>query len=139
VNGAAIPMLWGVLAAVDSRSTSALQSPHFSLDNLSAIIAKNLIVGPFTNSFYISALTTLLTTLFALMAAYPISRHRIPFKRPFLYTILFATGLPINMLLVPVYSMFVNWSMIDSLTWTAVFLAATSLPFAIWILKNFLD
>ena len=137
--GFAIPMLWVVLAAFDSRATNALQWPHFSLDNFSAIFAKNLIVAPFINSFYISAVTTVLTTLFALMAAYPISRRRIPFKRPFLYVILFATGLPINMLLVPVYSMFVNWGMIDSLTWTAVFLAATSLPFAIWILKNFLD
>jgi multiple sugar transport system permease protein len=137
--GFAIPMLWVVLAAFDSRATSALQWPHFSLDNFSAIFAKNLVVGPFTNGFYIAALTTVITTLFALMAAYPISRRHIPLKRPFLYTILFATGLPINMLLVPIYSMFVNWGIIDSLTWTAVFLAATSVPFAIWILKNFID
>jgi multiple sugar transport system permease protein len=43
------------------------------------------------------------------------------------------------MLLVPVYSMFVRFHMLNSLTFTALFLAATSTPFAIWLLKNFID
>jgi multiple sugar transport system permease protein len=134
-----VPMLWVVLAAFDSHASNALQWPHLSLDNFSAIFAKSLVIGPFTNSLYLSGATTVITTLLAVMAAYPLSRRRIPGKRPFLYTILFATGLPVNMLLVPIYSLFVNYGMIDSLTWISFFQAAVSLPFAIWILKNFID
>lgn len=128
-----------MLAAFDGRATNALQWPRLSLDNFSAAFSKGLIIQPFINSFYLSAVSTIVTTLFALMAAYVVSRRNIPFKRPVLYTILFATGLPVNMLLVPVYSIFVSYGFIDSLTWTAIFLSAISLPFAIWILKNFID
>jgi len=134
-----VPMLWVVLAAFDAHPSYALQWPQLSLTNFSNIFAKGLVIAPFTNSLYLSAVTTIGTTLVALMAAYPLSRRRIPGKRPFLYTILFATGLPLNMLLVPVYSLFVNAGIIDSLTWVGIFLAAVSTPFAIWILKNFLD
>ena len=135
----AIPLVWVVLAAFDAQATNGLQWPHWGLDNFAEAFSKGLIVQPFLNSLYLAALSTIVTTLFGLTAAYAVSRRNIPFKRPFLYIILFSTGLPINMLLVPVYSMFVSFSFIDSLTWTSVFLAAISIPFAIWILKNFID
>jgi multiple sugar transport system permease protein len=53
--------------------------------------------------------------------------------------VLFASGLPINALLVPVYQLFVRFNWIDSLFFTSLFLAAAALPFAIWLLKNFID
>ena len=63
----------------------------------------------------------------------------IPFKRPFMLVILFASGLPVSMLVVPVYQMYVYLGWLDSLYTTALFLAASSLPFAIWLMKNFID
>jgi multiple sugar transport system permease protein len=137
--GFALPLLWVLVAAFDTHATNALQWPHLGLSNFTQDFKQDVIVTPFVNSLIISAVTTAITTLFGLMAAYPISRGYIPFKRPLLYSVLFATGLPVNMLIVPVYSMFVSWGLIDSLAWCGVFLAATSLPFAIWILKNFID
>ncbi len=53
--------------------------------------------------------------------------------------ILFMSGLPVTMLLVPVYQMFVRLSWINSMFWTSMFLAASTLPFTIWLLKNFID
>ena len=35
--------------------------------------------------------------------------------------------------------MFVRLNWIDSLFWTSMFIAATSLPFSVWLLKNFID
>ncbi|HZS89750.1 MAG TPA: carbohydrate ABC transporter permease [Chloroflexota bacterium] len=137
--GFALPLLWMLLAAFDTHATNSLRWPAWGLNNFTQDFKQNLIVQPFLNSMIISGVTTVITTLFGLMAAYPISRGYIPFKRPLLYSVLFATGLPVNMLIVPVYSMFVSWNLTDSLTWAGVFLAATSLPFAIWILKNFID
>ena len=55
------------------------------------------------------------------------------------YTVLFATGLPITAIMVPVYGLFVRLQLIDSMPATAVFLATTSLPFAIWLIKGFID
>jgi multiple sugar transport system permease protein len=63
----------------------------------------------------------------------------VPFRRTFLFAILFAAGLPVTMLLVPVYQLYVELGWLNSLLTTSLFLAATSLPFAIWLMKNFIE
>ena len=50
--------------------------------------------------------TAVITVFVALLAAYPLSRYHMRFRKPFLYTIVFSTGLPITAILVPVYGMF---------------------------------
>ena len=51
-----------------------------------------------------------------MLAAYPLSRYQFRAKRPFLLTILFATGLPITAIMVPVYGLFVQINLIDTLS-----------------------
>jgi multiple sugar transport system permease protein len=75
----------------------------------------------------------------AALAAYPRSRYRSRFARPYLLTILFATCLPITAVMVPVYGLFVQVDLVDTRYGTALFLAAAQLPFAIWLMKNFMD
>ncbi len=70
---------------------------------------------------------------------YPLSRYRSRFSRPYLLTILFSTCLPITAIMVPVYALFVRVNLIDTLYGTALFLATAQLPFAIWLMKNFMD
>jgi multiple sugar transport system permease protein len=41
--------------------------------------------------------------------------------------------------MIPVYSMFVQVNLIDSMLGTTLFLAASALPFGIWLMKNFMD
>jgi len=75
----------------------------------------------------------------ATLAAYPLSRSNLRYKRPFLLTILFSTGLPITAIMVPVYGLFVQLNLIDTISGTMLFMATTGLPFAIWLMKNFMD
>jgi multiple sugar transport system permease protein len=75
----------------------------------------------------------------ATLAAYPLSRYRSRLKRPFLVTILFSTGLPITAIMVPVYGLFVQLALDDSIPATMVFMATTALPISIWLTKNFMD
>jgi multiple sugar transport system permease protein len=60
-------------------------------------------------------------------------------NKPFLYGVLFGTCLPITAMMVPVYSLFVAFNLIDSMAGTILFLAATSLPMAIYMTKSFMD
>ena len=41
--------------------------------------------------------------------------------------------------MVPVYGLFVQLNLVDTISGTMVFMATTSLPFAIWLMKNFMD
>jgi multiple sugar transport system permease protein len=60
-------------------------------------------------------------------------------NKPFLYGVLFGTCLPVTAMMVPVYSLFVWLNLIDSVPGTILFLAASSLPMAIYMAKNFMD
>ncbi len=133
-----LPMLWMLFASVDSEPDWAVRLPHLTLNNFATVVQSQGL-SSFANSFYLAGVTTAVTTSLAALAAYPLSRRNVPLKRPFLYAILFATGLPISMLLVPTYQMYVIFGWLDSLFTTGLFLAASSLPFAIWLLKNFID
>jgi multiple sugar transport system permease protein len=140
VLGAAflVPLLWLVFASFDKSATASLRLP-----NLSLIHYKHELTGtnlkPFWNSFYIAAVSTIVTTVVALFAGYALSRRHIPFKRTFMLVVLFMSGLPVTILLVPTYQLFVRFNWLDSKFYTSLFIAATSLPFAIWLIKNFID
>jgi multiple sugar transport system permease protein len=61
------------------------------------------------------------------------------YNKAFLYGVLFGTCLPITAMMVPVYSLFVRLNLLDSIGGTGLFLAATQLPMAIFMTKNFMD
>ena len=90
-------------------------------------------------SLVLSLGASLLTLVLAAPAAYPLSRYTRRFGRPILLILLFATGLPITAILVPVYGLFVQLDLLDSIPATILFLTATGLPMAIWLMKNFMD
>ena len=134
-----LPMLWMVFASIDSNPDWAIKIPSPTLANFANVLGRADALSSFRSSLILAGTTTLVTTVLALLSAYPLSRMHIPFKRSFMLGILFASGLPVSMLVVPVYQMYVYLGWLDSLYTTALFLAASSLPFAIWLMKNFID
>jgi len=134
-----LPMLWMLFASVDSNPDWAIKLPTLTFANFIDVIGTAGALTAFRSSLILAGTTTVVTTVLALLTAYPLSRMHIPFKRSFMLVILFAAGLPVSMLVVPVYQMYVYLGWLDSLYTTALFLAASSLPFAIWLMKNFID
>ncbi len=134
-----LPMLWMVFASIDSNPDWAIKLPTLTFANFAEVIGTAGALTAFRSSLILAGTTTAVTTVLAVLAAYPLSRLHIPFKRSFMLAILFASGLPVSMLIVPVYQMYVYFGWLDSLYTTALFLAASSLPFAIWLMKNFID
>jgi multiple sugar transport system permease protein len=53
--------------------------------------------------------------------------------------VLFASGLPVTMMLVQIYQMYATLHWLDSRFTTSLFLAAAALPFAIWLLMNYIS
>ena len=134
-----LPMLWMVFASMDSNPDWAIKLPTLTLANFADVLGTAGALSAFRSSLILAGTTTVITTVLAALAAYPLSRQHIPFKRTFMLAILFASGLPVAMLIVPVYQLYVYLGWLDSLYTTALFLAASSLPFAIWLMKNFID
>ncbi|MCI3243251.1 MULTISPECIES: carbohydrate ABC transporter permease [Streptomyces] len=135
-----LPLLWVLLSSVDPHPDLQVKAPDgFTWDNFDAIMNQQVTFTPLLNSLILCGGATLLTVVCAALAAYPLSRFRSRLNRPFLLTILFATSLPITAIMVPVYALFVQVNLIDTMQGTIFFFAASQLPFAIWLMKNFMD
>jgi multiple sugar transport system permease protein len=135
-----IPLAWIVLASLNPTATVGVSIPGDpTFDNFSSVFTWEQTLLPLWNSTVISLGTAVITVVVSVLAAYPLSRYQMRFRRSFLYGILFATCLPITAMMVPVYALFVNLNLLDSVPGTIFFMAATSLPMAIWMTKNFMD
>ncbi|MEU2732624.1 carbohydrate ABC transporter permease [Streptomyces griseoviridis] len=136
----ALPLAWVLLSSVDPHADLRVKAPDgLTLGNFDAILTPEITFTPLLNSLILCGGATLLTVVCAVLAAYPLSRFRSRLNRPFLLTILFATSLPITAIMVPVYALFVRVDLIDTVHGTVLFFAASQLPFAIWLMKNFMD
>ncbi|TDD10754.1 carbohydrate ABC transporter permease [Saccharopolyspora terrae] len=134
------PLLWLLTASFDAEAPLSARLPSaFTLDNFAQVLTWETSVRPLWNGMLMCGGAALVSVVSAVLCAYPLSRYQLRFRRPFLYLVLFASGLPMTAVMVPVYSMFVQVELVDSMFGTTLFLAATSLPIAIWMTKNFMD
>lgn len=136
----ALPLLWILVASLDANASQAVKLPdQWTLENYKAVLSSQTNLRAFANGLLISLGQSLLVVLVAGLAAYPLSRYELRYKNIFLYTILFMTSLPITAVMVPVYKMFLTIKLYDKIGGIILFLTATSLPYGIWLMKNFMD
>ena len=131
------PLLWLFVASVDGQASWSIEWPHWTLGNFGdALSSTNLQV--LLNSGVMSVVASAVATAAAVPAGYVLSRRRVPFKGPLLLAVLFLAGVPLAILIIPVYQMFARLGWLSLLP-AALFLAVTSLPFEIYLIKNFID
>ncbi|MGE6229159.1 carbohydrate ABC transporter permease [Paenibacillus chitinolyticus] len=135
-----LPLLWVLVASVDSNAMQSLKVP----ERLTATNYAEVIANPENQRAYMIGLImslgqAVLVVILALLAAYPLSRYQLKYKKPFMLTVLFMTSLPITAVMVPVYQLFLTAKLYDNLFGVILFFAASSMPYGIWMLKNFMD
>jgi multiple sugar transport system permease protein len=132
-----LPMLWLLLGSIDSNASLSVGFSSPTLAHFEAAASSSNLLA-LLNSVILALVSTLIATVMAAMAAYTLSRRNIPWKGPLLLVILFLSGVPLAILIIPIYEMFstVGWL---SILPCALFLAVTSLPFEIYLIKNFID
>jgi len=131
------PMLWLFLASIDKNASWGIEWPHFSLINFKHVLTGSLLHSLW-NSVVLAVISTAIASIAGVFAAYSLSRRRIPFKGPLLLFIIFSSGVPLAIMVIPVYEIFSRFGFLSILP-TAVFLSVTSLPFEVYLMKNFID
>ena len=135
-----LPLLWMLFASVDTNAIQALKMPtNFTLENFASIVTDSKLIRSFIIGLLISGFQSLLVVGLCVLAAYPLSRYKLRYKNTFMMTVLFMTSLPMTAVIVPVFQMFLYLKFQDSLIALTFFLTASSLPYGIWMMKNFMD
>ncbi|MFV0503361.1 MAG: carbohydrate ABC transporter permease [Lachnospirales bacterium] len=135
-----LPLVWVFAASVDPNALQTIKMPdEITLDNYKSIISDPVNVRSFVIGLAMSLSQAFFVVIIGGIAAYPLSRYRLNFKQKFMFSVLFLNSLPITALMVPVYTLFVSINFYDKNYGVVIFKIATSLPYAIWMLKNFMD
>lgn len=135
-----IPLLWVIFASFDAHATLSIEWPEeFTFENYTQILTDTEIIRSFIIGIFLSLVSSLVLVFCSALAAYPLSRYHLKHKNSMILTILFMSGLPMTAIMVPVYQLFVFFNLNDSLIATMLFMAASGLPYGIWLMKNFID
>jgi multiple sugar transport system permease protein len=136
-----LPFVWLAVVAFQRHGSLELSGGGgFTLSHFSDLFSGgSTFLSAFGNSAYLAIGTTILATVIGVLAAYPLSRFNSRTQQYFVYVLVFMTGLPIIAIMIPTYDYFVTLNLINSRFWTVCFMTATSLPFATWIARSFID
>ncbi len=91
------------------------------------------------NSFLIAAMAMLLCMALAVLGAYALSSLRWRGRSTFGLFLLATQMLPEILVVIPLYVIYRQLNLVDSLPWLSVIDAAFALPICIWILKGVFD
>ncbi len=135
----ALPLAWVILASLDKNASLAASLPNMTLGNYRSILMKSTNLRSFANGLLIALGTSILVVVFSGLASYALSRYEMKHKKLFMLTILFMNSLPVTTIMVPVFKIFVSVGLYNKLWGIVLFMTASSMPYAIWMMKNFMD
>lgn len=135
-----LPLLWMLFASVDTQALQSFKFPEeLTGEHYTAILRDPDILRSFGVSLLLAGGQSILSVLLSLLAAYPLSRYCASYRKQFMYTILFLTSLPMSAVIVPVFQLFIFLRFVDQIWAVTVLMSAFSLPYSIWLMKNFMD
>ena len=137
-----MPLLMSVLASVKPTAEAAATPPTYlphsvSLDSYQRLWSYQQGLPTYLwNSLGTALLTIALTLLLTVPAAYALARFPIPGKEVVFVVLLLALIVPYQAMLTPMFLMFADLGLTNSLFGLAILHTAIQLPFSLYILRN---
>lgn len=137
----ALPMLWLLSAPFDDTPTYAVGLPDvLTLDNFAEISRNRYAVTSLVNSTILALGTMAIVVTAAALAAYALSRARVPGRDALLYLLLLLSSVVTGTAaMVPIFLLIFQLRLIDSHLGVVLVLSGGLLPAAIFLLKDFID
>ena len=139
-----LPIFWILLTAfktprdVYSLTTAFAFTP--TLENLSTVFAHPWNLGTkIVNSLLVAIGTVIVAIPIATMAAYAFSRFKFPFKRTLFLLVIASQFIPAAVVVLPFFLMFKAWGLLDTRFALVLVNLSIVLPYAVWMIKGFLD
>jgi len=138
------PVLWGLLTSLKTEKDVLAYPPSVifepALRNYVDVFkGSQSIVPNLVSSVIVSGLTTLLTMIFAIPAAYALSRLDLPFKKGAGFYVLATQMLPPVGLVIPYFLILRRIGWTDTYQGLVLVYLTFALPFAIWLLVSYFE
>ncbi|MFC4536314.1 carbohydrate ABC transporter permease [Sphaerisporangium dianthi] len=136
----ALPLLWLATAPFDAHPTITASVPEFTLGNFRSLLDNPYVLTSLGNSVLQSAGSAVLVVVLAALAAYALSRVRIPGRDALLYVLLLLSSVVTGTAaMVPIFELATRLNLVDTHLGVVLTLSGGLLPAAIFILKDFMD
>jgi len=136
----ALPMAWLVLAPFEAHPSLVAGLTQPTLRNFVDIFRNPAVRESLLNSVVLALGTMVVVVAAAALAAYALSRVRLPGRNVILYVLLlFSSVVTGSAAMVPIFLLAYDLHLINTLTGVILVLAGGLLPAAIFILKDFMD
>jgi multiple sugar transport system permease protein len=108
-----------------------------TLENYRAVLQEDKLDVYLKNSLFVGIVSTFITLVLGCMAAYGLARFRFPGRSAVAYTTLLLRTVPFAVLAIPVFVIWNQWGLVNSLWGLILLYVAVNLPFTIWLLYGF--
>ncbi|BEP93111.1 carbohydrate ABC transporter permease [Acidovorax sp. A79] len=108
-----------------------------TLENYRAVLQEDKFDRYLYNSLFVGLISTAATLVLGCMAAYGLARFRFPGRRALAYTTLLLRTVPLAVMAIPVFLIWNEWHLVNSLWGLILLYVAVNLPFTIWLLYGF--
>ncbi|MEO5808407.1 carbohydrate ABC transporter permease [Devosia sp.] len=145
----AVPMIWMLLTSIKS-GFAAMQFPPQWWPNEPTLASYQKLLDPtnsvgqdflhfFWNSLYVSTVTTVLSVVVAVPAAYAFSRFTFPGRKFLFFAVLLRNMFPAVIFLVPLFILMRLLGLVNTHGSLILTYLTFGLPLAIWLLRGFYD
>ncbi len=108
-----------------------------TLENYRAVLQDDKLDRYLGNSLFVGLVSTVITLVLGCMAAYGLARFRFKGRTTIAYTTLLLRTVPLAVMAVPVFLIWSEWKLVNSLWGLVLLYVAVNLPFTIWLLYGF--
>lgn len=136
------PIYWMIITALKTESEITRRIPTFipenpTINNAMDLFVRSPVPQQMLNSLMVASGVTIVALLISSMGSYSVSRLRYP-GRDFLAASVFFTYLvPGSLMLIPLYTMFAQLGLLNSLYGVGLAYMSFAVPFSTWMLKGY--
>ena len=109
------------------------------LESYRDYLANSNIMTWMRNTFIIGIATTFIASFIGLPAAFSLSRFRYKLRTPFIFLILFTQMMSAALLCIPIYIIFAQIKLVNTLWPLVTIYSCSFLPICVWFAKGFFD
>lgn len=139
-----LPFLWTIVTSL--KTETAIYAPKPSWipnpliwDNYYTVLSNPNMINYFKNTIIVALLSTLISMIVSVLAAYGFSRYKFPGRTPLLYAVLFTRLLPRVTILIPFYIILTKIQLMNTYAGLVLVYLIVGMPISIWLLKGYID